>query len=111
MTQRGFMQRYGRIVDNDLIVQFPGNIFGYRILIANTQGPQVRKGNVLAVYVSSIAPYNQVDSTYRTDVNTATYNPPLQVPPGSDVFFVWQNGASINYSGQTTVSLTIETDY
>ena len=70
----------------DLIASLPSSIYPRELTGLNVVGPV---GSSVAVYMNSIADINKIDSTARGQTNTASYNPPFLVQPGSQVFVVW----------------------
>lgn len=82
---------------NGLTASLPQKMIAYSISNINITGP----AGTASVYIGSVSPGGLVDSTSLGASNTASYNSPLYVPPGQQVFVVW-NG--IHSSSVTPVA-------
>lgn len=72
----------------NLVATLPAAIYPRELTGLNVVGPVA---STVRVYMNSIADINKIDSTVRGQSNTASYNPPFLVQPGSQVFVVWPN--------------------
>lgn len=81
----------------DLVVEFGSIVYEYGITELNINGP---KASLVEVWIGP----DRVDTTTRTDSNTASYPTPKRVPPNSRVQIIWKNATGTANASLTTVS-------
>lgn len=93
-----FITAASRQVGTDLICEVSSSVYEYGITEVNINGPQCR----LFELIINAAP--AVDTTTRTDSNTATYPTPKRVPPNARVMGIWRNATGAASMTLTTVA-------
>lgn len=88
----------------DLIAQIPQQgVWGYsitRVFLQNGPQTDTANGKLFRLYKGAVGT-NNFASTEKTDNNDAQFQPPEDIPPGCDVFAVWEGQGS--YAGAATI--------
>ncbi len=88
-------------VGADVVAIFEAQQYEYGITDLNINGPVCR---VFELWANAIGAQPILDSTSRTDVNTATYPTPKRIAPNMRVFAVWRNATGTATASINTVS-------